>query len=122
MRDTTLVEEFLLVPEFADLPREELTWMAGEATDYHFHPGEVLIREGAEADLFIVLLEGEIRYRRDSAGPSAPVFISRAPEISGILPLSRMKIFTVNAVAITDGRAAVMKKSIFPRCFGGCRS
>ena len=114
MRDTTLVEEFLLVPEFADLPHEELEWMAGKTTDFRFHAGDVLIKEGAPADLFIVLLEGEIRYRRDSVGPGAPVFISRAPEIGGILPLSRMKTFTVNAVALSDGRAALMNKSIFP--------
>jgi len=114
MRDTSLVEEFLLVPEFADLAREGLEWMASQSADFRFHPGDVLIQEGAEADLFFVLLEGEIRYRRDSLGPSAPVFISRAPEIGGILPLSRMKKFMVNAVALTDGRAAVMHKNIFP--------
>jgi CRP-like cAMP-binding protein len=61
MRDTTLVEEFLLVPEFADLPREELAWMASEATDFRFHPGDVLLREDDEANLFFVLLEGEVR-------------------------------------------------------------
>jgi signal transduction histidine kinase len=114
MRDTTLVEEFLLVPEFADLPHEGLEWMAGQATDFRFNPGDVLIREGTPADLFVVLLEGDVRYRRDSVGPSAPVFISRAPEIGGILPLSRMKTFTVNAVALSEGRAALMNKSIFP--------
>jgi signal transduction histidine kinase len=114
MRDTTLVEEFLLVPEFADLPHEGLDWMARQATDFRFNPGDVLIREGTPADLFVVLLEGEVRYRRESVGPSAPVFISRAPEIGGILPLSRMKTFTVNAVALSEGRAALMNKSIFP--------
>jgi signal transduction histidine kinase len=114
MRETTLIEEFLLVPEFADLPPEELEWLAGQATDFRFHAGDVLIREGAPADVFVVLLEGEIRYRRDSMGASAPVFISRAPEIGGILPLSRMKTFTVNGVALAEGRAALMNKSIFP--------
>jgi signal transduction histidine kinase len=114
MRDTTLVEEFLLVPEFADLPHEELEWLASQTNDFHFHPGDVLMKEGTPADIFSVLLEGEVRYRRDSVGPSAPVFISRAPEIGGILPLSRMKIFTVNAIAVTDGRVGLMNKSIFP--------
>jgi signal transduction histidine kinase len=114
MRDTTLVDEFLLVPEFADLPRAELQWMASQSSDLHLTPGEALIREGDAADIFFVLLEGETRYRRDSAGPAAPVFISRAPEIGGILPLSRMKTFTVNALAVTNVRAAVMNKSIFP--------
>jgi signal transduction histidine kinase len=114
MRDTTLVEEFLLVPEFADLPREGLEWMASQSTDRRFRPGEALMREGDEANLFIVLLEGEVRYKRDSAGPASPIYISRAPEIGGILPLSRMKTFTVNAVALTEGRAAVMQKTIFP--------
>jgi signal transduction histidine kinase len=113
MRDTTLVEEFLLVPEFADLPREGLEWLAGQATDLRFSPGTPLMREGEEANIFFILLEGEVRYRKDSV-PSAPVFISRAPEIGGILPLSRMKTFMVNAIAITEGRAAMMHKKIFP--------
>jgi signal transduction histidine kinase len=114
MRDTTLVEEFLMVPEFADLSREGLAWMASQAEDRRFVTGENLMSEGQPADIFLVLLEGTVRYRRDSAGPAAPVFISRAPEIGGILPLSRMKTFSVNAVALTEGRAAVMHKTIFP--------
>lgn len=114
MRDTTLVDEFLLVPEFADLPREGLEWMASQADDRRFAAGEPLMQEGQPADIFFVLLEGTMRYKRDSVGPGAPVFISRAPEIGGILPLSRMKTFTVNAVSLTETRVAVMSKSIFP--------
>jgi signal transduction histidine kinase len=114
MRDTTLLEEFLLVPEFADLPRDGLAWMAGQAEDRRFATGEALMTEGQPADIFIVLVEGTVRYRRDSVGAAAPVFISRAPEIGGILPHSRMKTFSVNAMALTEVRVAVMPKTIFP--------
>jgi signal transduction histidine kinase len=114
MRDTSLVEELMLVPEFSDLPVEHLAWLASQADDYRFHPGEVLIHEGDEANVFSVLLEGEIRYRRDSAGVNSPLVISRAPEIGGMLPLSRMKIFSVTVTALTEGRMAVFPTAVFP--------
>lgn len=114
MRDTTLLQELLLVPEFSDLPSEHLEWLVSQAADHRFQPGDVLTREGDDANIFFVLLEGEIRYKRDSAGAGSPVFVSRAPEIGGMLPLSRMKKFTVNAVALTEGRIALMQKTIFP--------
>jgi signal transduction histidine kinase len=114
MRDTSLVEEFLLVPEFADLPVEQLTWLAAQAEDYRFHPGEILIHEGDEANIFTVLVEGEIRFRRDSAGAGSPIYISRAPEIGGMLPLSRMKKFSISATALTEGRVAVIPTTAFP--------
>jgi signal transduction histidine kinase len=103
-----------LVPELADLPLEHLEWLATQADDHRLRQGEVLIHEGDPADVFTILLEGEIRYRKDSAGPGAPVFISRAPEIGGMLPLSRMKSFGVTVTALTPARVAVYSTSVFP--------
>jgi hypothetical protein len=114
MRDTTLLDEFLTIPEFADLPREELAWLASQSEDRRFRAGETLLREGQVADIFFVLVEGSVRYKRDSAGAATPVFVSRAPEIGGVLPHSRMKTFGANAVALTEGRMAVMPRTIFP--------
>ncbi len=114
MRDTTLFEEFLLVPEFADLPEDGLMWLASQATDTRFLQGEKLITQGDPANIFTVLLEGEIRFRRESVGGGSPVYIARAPEVGGVLPLSRMTEFTFTAMALTDVRVAIMPVSLFP--------
>lgn len=114
MRDTSLLEEFLLVPEFADLPAAHLGWLAGKAADRHFQPGEILIHEGDEANILMVLVEGEIRYRREAAGSGSPTFISKAPEIGGMLPLSRMKIFNITVTALAECRVATIHVSVFP--------
>jgi signal transduction histidine kinase len=104
----------MLVPELSDLPLEHLNWLATQAEDHRCHAGDFLVHEGDPANIFTILLEGVIRYRRDSAGPGSPVFISRAPEIGGMLPLSRMKNFGVTVVAVTDSRVAVFPTTVFP--------
>jgi CRP-like cAMP-binding protein len=51
---------------FADLPREQLDWLAEHLQEMHFQPGEIMGREGEPLDNLTVILEGEIRMQRGS--------------------------------------------------------
>ncbi len=60
-------------------------------------PGEVLLREGDPADALFVLLEGEVRGRRESGPGDVPGFLVRSGAVTGLLPFSRMTHFPLTA-------------------------
>ena len=63
--------------------------------------GDVLMREGDPADALFVLLEGEVRGRRENGGGDAPGFVAQAGQVTGMLPFSRMTHFGMTARATT---------------------
>ena len=61
--------------------------------------GDVIIHEGDPADALFVLLQGEIRGRKENGGPDSPGFVGRAGQVTGMLPFSRMTHFPLTARA-----------------------
>lgn len=98
---------------FSDLTDEQIEWFASHSEDLRLAPGDILIHEGEPADSLFVLLEGEIRGRRESGGGDGPVFTARAGQVSGMLPFSRMTHFTVVARALQPTRLARLRKPDF---------
>jgi signal transduction histidine kinase len=96
------------IPAFADLPQDDLDWFVDRTDEFRFEPAEILMHEGAPAQLMFVLLEGEIRARKEhgSVGDS-PLLTLEAPTVTGLLPFSRMKsyTFTIRATIPTWGLA-----------------
>ena len=99
---------------FSDLRDEQLEWFASSAEEIVLEPGDVLLHEGDPADSLFVVLEGEIRGRRDTGGADAPGFIARAGQVTGMLPFSRMTQFPLTARATTHARLLRLKKERFP--------
>jgi signal transduction histidine kinase len=97
------------VPIFADLPQENLEWFVARTDEFRFQPTEVLMQEGTPAKLMFVLLEGEIRGRKEhgSSAVDAPMFTIEAPTVTGLLPFSRLKNYglTIRALLPTWGLA-----------------
>lgn len=78
------------VAAFNDLPESDLEWFIERTHEFRFEPGEIMMREGTPAKLMFVLLEGEIRGRKEHGG-DAPVITIEAPTVTGLLPFSRLK-------------------------------
>jgi signal transduction histidine kinase len=96
------------VPIFTDLSQEDLAWFVGRTDEFRFEPGEVMMVEGAPATLMFVLLEGEIRGRKEQGSTAdAPMFTVEAPTVTGLLPFSRLKTYglTIRATLPTWGLA-----------------
>lgn len=108
----TLAEELRTVPEFADLAAGDLEWLASQMTVTELAPGEVSVREGAPADRMFVLLEGEIRSQPSK--PDMPVYVARAPAVTGMLPYSRMTHFPSTIRAVVRTRNAQLPADRFP--------
>jgi len=110
----SLTEELRRVEVFADLPEDQLAWLAEHADVVSFAPGEVSIAEGSPADSLVILLEGEIQARRETGPADGRVFIIRAGEVTGMLPFSRMTHYNITGRAVTPTRLARIHTSLFP--------
>jgi CRP-like cAMP-binding protein len=51
---------------FSDLRDDQLEWFASSADEIVLDPGDVLLHEGDAADALFVVLEGEVRGRREN--------------------------------------------------------
>jgi signal transduction histidine kinase len=101
------------VEPFADLPDDQLQWLAEHGEELRFAAGEELFRPGDPADHMFALLEGETQLRRISEGKTT-TFNIEPGEITGVLPYSRLKTFNGTGRALTPVRLLRFHKSIFP--------
>ena len=60
-----------------------------------------------------VILEGQLQGRGEIGGETV-IFTMSAGNVTGVLPFSRMKQFTVSGRAVTDGRVLRFPASLFP--------
>jgi signal transduction histidine kinase len=105
--------ELLRVPAFADLPDDQIAWFLSNSREVHLAAGDTLARQGDPADSMFVLLEGQFQWRGEFAGETI-IFSAAAGGVTGMLPFSRMKQFTVTGRAVTDGRVLKFPASLFP--------
>jgi signal transduction histidine kinase len=106
--------ELLRVPAFADLPLDQIEWFLSQAQELHLKPGEIYARAGDPADAMFVILAGQLQVRGERGGETF-VFNIKAGDITGVLPFSRMKQFTVGGRAETESRALRFPASLFPQ-------
>ena len=107
------ISELRLVPVFADLPDDQLAWFISQSQEMRLKAGETYARQGDPADAMFVILEGQLQARGDLAGETV-VFELNAGDVTGVLPFSRMKKFTVGGRAETNARALRFSASLFP--------
>jgi signal transduction histidine kinase len=105
--------ELLRVPVFADLPDDQITWFLSQAVEINVKAGETVFRQGDAADAMFVFLEGQFQVRGELGGETVVIPI-KAGDVTGVLPFSRMKQFTVGGRAVTDSRILRFSASQFP--------
>jgi len=106
----SLLEDLRKNKVFADLPEEDLRWLAEQGHEVRLEPGDILFRAGDPADRLFVFFEGEFHGRRDGD----LVFTVRAGDVTGLLPFSRMTTFIGQGHAVAPTRLAWFHSSIFP--------
>ena len=105
--------ELLRVSVFADLPDDQIAWFISQSQELHLKAGESYSRQGDPADAMFVLLEGQLQGRGELGGETI-IFSLKPGDVTGLLPFSRMKQFTVSGRAETDSRALRFPASLFP--------
>src|SRR6202142_4057229 len=105
--------ELRRVQEFADLPDDQLDWFLSQAQEMNLKAGDVYARQGDPADAMFVILEGHLQGRGELGGETF-VFDLEPGDVTGMLPFSRMKQFTVSGRAESDSRALRFPSARFP--------
>ncbi len=105
--------QLLRVPAFADLPDDQIEWFLSQSQELHFKAGDVYAQQGAPADAMFIILEGEVQGRGEIGGEIV-IFPIRTGAVTGLLPFSRMKQFTVSGRAVTDVRMLRFPATQFP--------
>jgi signal transduction histidine kinase len=104
--------ELLQVLAFADLPDDQIAWFLSQSEEVHLAAGETYVRQGDPADWMFVILEGQFQWRGEFGGETV-VLAGKPGDVTGVLPFSRMKQFTVTGRAVTDGRILRFPTSLF---------
>jgi signal transduction histidine kinase len=105
--------ELLRVPVFAGLPDDQIVWFISHAQEINISADEMAFRQGDLADAMFVFLEGQFQVRGELGGETVVIPI-KPGDVTGVLPFSRMKQFTVGGKAITDCRVLRFPTSLFP--------
>jgi len=105
--------ELLRVPVFADLPDDQIAWFLSQAQELNYRAGDTYLRQGTPADAMFVILEGQLELHGEMGGETV-AFSMKAGDVTGTLPFSRMKQFTVNGRAVTDSRVLKFPAPLFP--------
>src|ERR1700675_2403876 len=105
--------ELLSVPAFADLPDDQIAWFISQSEEMSFKAGDTYFRQGDPADAMFVVLEGQLQARGEIGGETL-VITMKPGDVTGVLPFSRMKQFTVGVRAVTDARVLRFPASLFP--------
>jgi signal transduction histidine kinase len=104
--------ELLQFPAFADLPDEQIAWFLDQSREVSLRAGEIYARQGDPPDAMFVLLEGEFEWRGEFGGETI-VINGRVGDVTGALPFSRMKQFTVTGRAVKPGRILRFPAALF---------
>ena len=105
--------ELLQFPAFADLPEDQVAWFLGQSREVSLKAGEIYARQGDPPDAMFVLLEGEFEWRGEFGGETI-VINGKIGDVTGALPFSRMKQFTVTGRAVKQGRILRFPAALFP--------
>jgi len=105
--------ELLRVPAFADLPDDQIGWFLSQSEELHVKSGDTYARQGDPADAMFVALDGQLEVRGELGGETIVISI-KPGSVTGLLPFSRMKQFTVSGHAITDSRLLRFPAAMFP--------
>src|SRR5271169_4234382 len=105
--------ELRRVPVFADLPDDQLDWFLANSQELYVAVGDSHIREGDPADWMFVILEGQFEWRGGLGGDTV-IYPAKPGDVTGVLPFSRMKRFSVTFRALDAGRLLKFPASLFP--------
>ena len=98
---------------FADLPEEDLRWLAERMDEITLEAGAIYARPGDSVDYLTLMLEGELQVSMLTS-PGSPIFVAVAGEITGRLPFSRLKNFKGLSRAVMHSRMIRLHRQYFP--------
>jgi len=120
MADTTLVDRLAALPKLAEVPREELEWLAEHGTVNVYEAGAVAARKDEPIHHLWVVLDGHMAVRVDRGVGPRRVIEWNAGDLSGKLPYSRMKGPPGNNIIERHAEILEVHEDLFPEMIQRC--
>lgn len=105
-------DQLRTVAVLAELSHSELEWLIAHGQEAEYQAGEVFIRDGDAPEWLYILLQGEVEFYW--ANSSHAIYITRAGEVVGALPHSRMVRYNGSGRAALPVRSLNIHRDIFP--------
>jgi len=117
MREIT-IEELKNVIALNELSEEHLKWILDHSEPLEYEEGEIIAKTGDPADWMFFLIEGGIDYYMNVNGKLVYYYHFTNNEetggVTGLLPYSRMKVYSGNSIVIERVRGLRFHKKYFP--------
>jgi signal transduction histidine kinase len=111
------IEELKKVVALGGLPDEHLKWILDHSESMEYEEGEVVVKTGEPADWMFFIIEGKIDYYMNVNGRLVYYhhFENDASSggVTGLLPYSRMKIYSGNSIVTEKIRSLRLHKKYF---------
>ncbi len=111
------IEELKKVIALSELPDEHLQWLLDHSESVEYDDGELVAKKGDSAEWMFFLIEGRINYYVDVNGKL--VFFNHFTNevesggVTGLLPYSRMKVYSGNSIVVEKVRGLRIHKKYF---------
>ena len=112
------IDELKKVIALSDLSDELLQWIMDHGEPLEYEEGEIVAKTGDPADWMFVIVEGKIDYYMNVNGKLVFYYnFTNDVEtggVTGLLPYSRMKIYSGNSIVVEKVRGLRIHKKYFP--------
>ena len=98
---------------FRDLPRRELETIAAKLSGVHVEAGEVIVRQGAPADKFFIIADGEVEVIREDGGEAKAVARLEQGQFFGEMAILRDTPRTATVRATKPTTLLAMDRDVF---------
>ena len=105
-------DQLRAVTVLAELSESDLEWLIAHGQEAEYQAGEVFIRDGDAPEWMYILLQGEVEFYW--ANSSHAIYVTRAGEVVGALPHSRMVRYNGSGRAAVAVRSLNIHKTDFP--------
>jgi signal transduction histidine kinase len=111
------IEELKKVIALSDLPDEHVQWILDHSEPLEYTDGDLVAKSGETAEWMFFIIEGKVDYYRDVSGRL--VFYQHFTNdvesggVTGLLPYSRMKTYSGNAICVGNLHGVRLHKKYF---------
>jgi signal transduction histidine kinase len=107
------VEDLKRITAFAELTADQAAWLAEHGEVVEYEAGELVFELGAVAEHLVAVLDGAIEIVFNIGGQMVPFLTQRQGTVSGLLPFSRMRLFSGSGRALGATRLYRLHHSFF---------
>jgi signal transduction histidine kinase len=112
--ESALLARYRAHPFFADLEPDDLAWLVAHSRQIQVEVGDAVVHSGDEALEMLVYFEGVVEFRAPEDRGQSVVFFGRSPDVTGLLPYSRLERYIGTGIALERLVAAAIHKQHFP--------